>query len=105
MPSDPHLSEAPLAGAVPPHAASDGALQAENARLAALLARIGQQQQQMEQQRALEQSCVICLDQPKTHALAPCFHKCLCEACCSRDLPALCPICRAPVKSAIRIFD
>jgi len=56
--------------------------------------------------------CVACLDEPSTHALAPCGHKCLCEACTGSlfhrredEDPPLCPICRMSTRSSIRIYD
>ena len=70
---------------------------------------------------ALERElCVICLDRPRTHALLYCGHRCLCETCCAEILGtsdagddrdrgatarnARCPVCRARVRSALRIF-
>jgi len=58
--------------------------------------------------------CVICLAEPKTHAFAPCFHRCLCGGC-SQDLvqrsavgeePSLarCPICRAEADYAGEVY-
>ena len=31
--------------------------------------------------QAGEEDCVICLDAPKTHILAPCGHQCVCGTC------------------------
>ena len=71
--------------------------------------------------------CVVCLDRESTHALVPCGHRCICEACSTRLLGAkdaarpvedgggaeqkeeeidatLCPICRRRCDSALRVF-
>lgn len=51
-------------------------------------------------------NCVICLSNPSDHALLPCGHLCICEAC----LPQLarewnrCPLCRNETQGAARIF-
>lgn len=47
--------------------------------------------------------CVICLDAANTHAFVPCGHKCSCEECASK-LRA-CPICRAAIERAIKIYS
>jgi len=50
--------------------------------------------------------CVVCLDAPKTHILAPCFHKCLCEECAERiPVGGQCPVCRAVVISKGRVYN
>ena len=51
--------------------------------------------------------CVICLDAPRTHVLAPCGHKCLCGACVTdyQSAGAKCPLCRAPCTGTMRVFD
>ncbi|CAE8642471.1 unnamed protein product [Polarella glacialis] len=54
--------------------------------------------------------CVICQDLPKTHAFIPCGHRCVCEACSKRIRGGVrsgkvCPLCRIPVTSSIRIWD
>lgn len=50
--------------------------------------------------------CVICLSEPRTTALLPCRHLCVCEQCAlqlklRRDR---CPICRAEVQD-LQVFD
>ena len=46
--------------------------------------------------------CVICIDAPKTRACVPCGHICVCERCA---VPLkLCPICRSPFDSIMRIY-
>ena len=51
-----------------------------------------------------ERRCVVCLDQPRTHAPSRCLHLCCCEAC-SAPL-AKCPMCRSalPAGSWRRVY-
>jgi hypothetical protein len=49
-----------------------------------------------------DDSCVICLDQPKSVALIPCGHWCICEGC-SGDVRK-CPICRKHNTGKLKIF-
>ena len=49
-----------------------------------------------------ERLCVVCWDREKSHILIPCGHLCVCEAD-SRGIRA-CPLCRAKVSSAHRVF-
>ena len=53
--------------------------------------------------------CVICQDQAKTHAFVPCGHRCVCEACGKRLMALrtrrVCPICRQPATSSMRIWN
>ncbi|KAH8070304.1 hypothetical protein JL721_5067 [Aureococcus anophagefferens] len=55
-----------------------------------------------------EDECAICFaDASRTHACAPCGHKCVCASCASTHLSASgsrCPICRAEVAMVIPIF-
>jgi flagellar biosynthesis GTPase FlhF len=55
-----------------------------------------------EEQRQ-ENSCCICLIEPKTHACVPCGHKKYCEKCigCIK----VCSICKAEVKKKIKIYE
>lgn len=46
--------------------------------------------------------CVVCMATPPSHVLIPCGHLCLCMAC-SVALEQ-CPICRAHVRSTMRVF-
>ena len=70
--------------------------------------------------------CVVCFDRECTHALVPCGHRCVCEACSTQLLgakdaarpeedgggaeqreevdAAFCPICRRRCESALRVF-
>jgi hypothetical protein len=47
--------------------------------------------------------CRICMAYPKTHAAAPCGHRCVCETC-AKQLKQ-CPICRGHIVSFIKIHD
>ena len=51
-------------------------------------------------------ACSVCLTAPRTHALIPCGHRCLCERCSSLDrLGQTCPICRTHSYDVLRIYD
>jgi hypothetical protein len=49
--------------------------------------------------------CVSCIAAPKDTVLAPCGHKCVCSPCAAKLRPQLCPICRAPIASAVKVFE
>lgn len=56
-----------------------------------------------------EVDCVICMDNPRTHAFVPCGHLCLCETCvgtvCQEHAPPLqCPLCKAGSTQLIQIY-
>ena len=64
------------------------------------------------------QACVVCMDGPKTHALFPCGHKCLCQGCSRlygtngagarqhhQRQQHTCPMCRSPVERVQQIYD
>jgi hypothetical protein len=54
-----------------------------------------------------EALCVVCMDERKQHAMVPCMHMCLCEACAQRLLDVRtphCPVCRTPVERSTRVF-
>ena len=54
-----------------------------------------------------EALCVVCMDARKQHAMMPCMHVCVCEACAQRLLGAQtppCPVCRTPVEGTTRVF-
>jgi hypothetical protein len=59
--------------------------------------------EQAEQEDAV---CVVCMDMPNTHAFVPCGHRCVCAECSEPILhsTAKCPVCRADVTQAIKIF-
>jgi hypothetical protein len=49
--------------------------------------------------------CVICLEEPRSHLLIPCFHLLACSKCIQRFGPgSLCPICRTVVVEAKEVF-
>merc|ERR1719265_2729173 len=48
-------------------------------------------------------TCVVCLNNPATHALLPCGHRCVCANDAARI--TTCPICRVARDSSIHIFD
>jgi DNA repair exonuclease SbcCD ATPase subunit len=51
--------------------------------------------------------CVVCQENPKTHALVPCGHQCLCAKCAKKVVMGTqghCPLCRRRCASFIRIF-
>lgn len=50
--------------------------------------------------------CVVCLAAPKTHAFAPCGHRCVCAPCAKEVFPdrGSCPVCRAEAQNVIQIF-
>lgn len=48
--------------------------------------------------------CVVCMDATRTHLIAPCGHKCLCESC-STTFGTMCPICRTDAMLVCRVFD
>ena len=57
-------------------------------------------------------TCVVCMDSPRTTVLLPCGHRCVCGACTSRLLDAalpparrLCPICRAVITATVVPYD
>ncbi|XP_050431154.1 uncharacterized protein LOC126839788 [Adelges cooleyi] len=48
--------------------------------------------------------CVVCGDNPRTHALIPCGHKVLCFDCVARLEHNRCPICNSVFDSFLRIW-
>ena len=49
--------------------------------------------------------CCICLTNPKTHAIQPCGHRCLCPTCVSTvENRGKCPLCRGNVEAVLRIY-
>ena len=70
--------------ALPPHAPPDAPAASDNAR------------------------CVVCWEMASVVALAPCGHVCLCAGCLKRlaaQRPFLCPTCRVPVASVVRVYQ
>jgi hypothetical protein len=48
--------------------------------------------------------CVVCLEAPKVIAFQPCGHVVTCNDCATRLLGGVCPICRKPIASLLRVF-
>ena len=46
--------------------------------------------------------CIVCMDAPRTHAMLPCGHHCVC-ADCSHKLDR-CPICSQTRRASVRIY-
>ena len=87
-------------------------------RLADELARVKRQKAEMADELAHEkrhnsemeeaQLCSICMSQPKTHAVLPCLHKCMCAECAARvcAVPhAQCPICKGASSGVGRVWE
>ena len=51
-----------------------------------------------------DDACVVCMEAKRCVAVVPCGHRVLCEACSQRAM-TLCPMCRVPVTSLLKIFD
>jgi len=49
-------------------------------------------------------TCVVCLDEAKTHVLVPCGHQCVCGPCGERLVQSDCPVCRARVTMVMRVY-
>jgi len=47
--------------------------------------------------------CVVCLTRPRSHAIVPCGHMCLCRECTPTIGPT-CPMCRCDVSTTVRIY-
>ena len=44
---------------------------------------------------------MVCMDERKSHAVTPCQHQCVCEACAQQLLrqgAQSCPVCRGPIQ-------
>ena len=63
-------------------------------------------QSQMQQENDAEDDrvCVVCLESPNTHLLAPCGHQCVCGKCSKLLVGQPCPVCRGICQSAIKVF-
>ena len=48
------------------------------------------------------EACVVCLEAQASHALIPCGHRCVCASC--QEVLRTCPMCRAVITSALRVF-
>lgn len=49
-----------------------------------------------------DQYCSICLENPRTHVIIDCGHRCVCEQC-AESLPA-CPLCRVQISRVIKVY-
>lgn len=47
--------------------------------------------------------CVVCLTRPRSYAIVPCGHMCLCETC-TPTIGPICPMCRRDVGTTMRIY-
>ena len=84
-------------------------------RLADELARVKRQKAEMADELAHEkrhnsemeeaQLCSICMSQPKTHAVLPCLHKCMCATCAARQVWNQCPICKGVCRRLRRVWE
>ena len=50
-------------------------------------------------------SCVVCLDAPKTMVLMPCKHLVLCDSCGNDNNMISCPMCRVAITSRFHVFS
>ena len=56
--------------------------------------------------RAQGLRCVVCLDAAADTAFSPCGHKCVCQEHSSAFASGTpCPLCRAPIQSALKIYE
>ena len=84
-----------------------------SARLADELAREKRRKSEMAARldgMAEAQLCNICLSAPKTHAVLPCLHKCMCAACAaqfeSSSSAHRCPICKGASRARLgRVWE
>ena len=54
-----------------------------------------------------DEQCVVCMDALKSHAVMPCLHQCVCEACAQQLLEQgtqSCPVCRGPIEAIGQVF-
>jgi len=57
---------------------------------------------------AVDGCCVVCFEQPFTHAFVPCMHRCVCADCADRLEKTgvrSCPLCRRPYTLCAQVFD
>jgi SpoVK/Ycf46/Vps4 family AAA+-type ATPase len=83
-----------------------------NVRLADELAREKRRKSEMAARldgMAEAQLCNICLSEPKTHAVLPCLHKCMCATCAAQiesgSSAPRCPICKGPSRGLGRVWE
>jgi len=52
-----------------------------------------------------KETCVICLINSRSHVLIPCGHKLFCGECAGGLLVSkICPMCRTPIQSILKVF-
>ena len=53
-----------------------------------------------------DESCLVCMSAPKTHAFVPCGHVCACADCSELVMArqGACPYCRGPALMAMRLY-
>jgi hypothetical protein len=95
---------------------AEAAAEAARLKLEARQAELALEMQQVQAQLGVvapapqveeEALCVVCMDERKQHAMVPCMHMCVCEACALRLLEAQtpqCPVCRTPIQRSTRVF-
>lgn len=52
-------------------------------------------------------SCIICMEKPRSHAFVPCGHFASCESCATASMlqdDNRCPVCRQHIERAMRLF-
>lgn len=81
-------------------------------KLYATVRKLKQRISELTAQEASLPECIICCERPRTHALIPCGHTVLCEACAHRladhyvelDQAFRCPICKDTCQHAQKLF-
>ena len=61
----------------------------------------------IELEMQIDKECVVCLDSIRCMALGPCGHIAVCQNCADAlmlETPKLCPTCRNPVSSTLRVY-
>jgi len=82
-------------------------MQSDALRLQQMQARVGSSVVPPAALQDEETLCVLCMDAPKDHMIAPCGHQCVCEACAEKlkkARHALCPFCRTPINATFKVF-
>jgi hypothetical protein len=82
-------------------------MQSDALRLQQVQARVGSSVVPPAALQDEETLCVLCMDAPKDHIIAPCGHQCVCEACAEKlkkARHALCPFCRTPISATFKVF-
>ena len=87
----------------------DAAVAAADAAAAAALSAATAAAEAPKEERNEDAMCVVCMDAPRTWAMVPCHHLCLCEDCTEQILMTpvpKCPMCNGVARGplAIRIF-